>query len=82
MEVGEDRDALTHAVIGAAIEVHREMGPGLLESIYQKCLESELRRSGIVCLPQARLPLVYKGEELGDEFILDTFFSLVVWSSN
>jgi GxxExxY protein len=34
----EERDTLTQMIIGAAIEVHREMGPGLLESVYQKCL--------------------------------------------
>ena len=39
----EERDTLTHTVIGAAIEVHRVMGPGLLESVYQACLEEELQ---------------------------------------
>jgi GxxExxY protein len=34
----EEKDPLTHAVIGAAMEVHRHMGPGLLESVYQKCM--------------------------------------------
>jgi GxxExxY protein len=57
----KERDPLTYAVIGAAIEVHREMGPGLLESVYQKCLEVELKLRGIVFQAQARLPLVYKG---------------------
>jgi GxxExxY protein len=70
----EERDPLTHAVIGAAIEVHREMGPGLLESVYQKCMERELRLRGLAFQPQARLPLVYKGEILEDEFIMDFFF--------
>ena len=56
------------------MEVHREMGPGLLESVYQKCLERELRRQEIVCQPQSRLPLLYKGEVLGDEFIMDVYF--------
>jgi GxxExxY protein len=73
-EVGQERDPLTHRVIGVAMEVHREMGPGLLESVYQKCLERELKRQGIVCQPQARLPLVYKGETIDEDFILDVFF--------
>jgi GxxExxY protein len=70
----EERDSLTHDVIGAAIEVHREMGPGLLESVYQRCMEEELRLRSMVFLAQARLPLVYKGISLKDEFVLDLFF--------
>ncbi len=70
----DERDPLTHAVIGAAIEVHREMGPGLLESVYQKCMERECRLRGLTCQPQAHLPLIYKGEILDDVFILDLFF--------
>jgi len=52
---------LTERIIGAAIEVHRELGPGLLESAYEKCLCYELRSSGIPFRSQVRLPLVYKG---------------------
>jgi GxxExxY protein len=70
----EERDPLTAAVIGAAIEVHREFGPGLLESVYQKCLAWELRAREIACLPQHRLPLVYKGETIDEEFIMDFYF--------
>jgi GxxExxY protein len=73
-EMGEERDPLTHLVIGAAMEVHREMGPGLLESVYQKCLERELKLQRITCQPQALLPLVYKGDILDDDFIMDVFF--------
>jgi GxxExxY protein len=70
----EERDSLSHLVIGAAIEVHREMGPGLLESVYQKCMERELQLRGAVFQAQARLPLVYKGTPLDDEFVLDLYF--------
>ncbi len=70
----QERDPLTALVIGAAIEVHREMGPGLLESVYQKCLERELKLQGISFQPQVRLPLVYKGESLDEEYILDIYF--------
>src|SRR5690242_2720058 len=70
----EDKDPLTGAVIGAAIEVHREMGPGLLESVYQRCMEHELRLRGLTFDPQARLPLVYKGVTLGDDLIMDIYF--------
>jgi len=70
----EERDPLTAEVIGAAIEVHREMGPGLLESVYQKCMEWELRLRGLKCQAQVRLPLVYKGQAIDDEFVLGLFF--------
>jgi GxxExxY protein len=69
----DQRDPLTYQVIGAAMEVHRQMGPGLLESVYQKCLEHELKLQGIACQPQARLPLVYKGEALDGEFVMDFY---------
>jgi GxxExxY protein len=72
----DEQDPLTQAVIGAAIEVHREMGPGLLESVYQKCLVHELRIRKVDCDPQSRLPLFYKGEVLSDEddLVMDIFF--------
>ncbi len=70
----EEKDPLTGAVLAAAIEVHREMGPGLLESVYQACLLAEFKFRGIDCLPQHRLPLMYKGRTLQDEFVLDFFF--------
>ena len=71
---GEQLDPLSHLVIGAAMEVHREMGPGLLESVYQKCLERELARQGVSCQPQARLSLIYKGEPLDDQLVMDVYF--------
>jgi GxxExxY protein len=49
------------------------MGPGLLESVYQKCMEVELQGRGLSCQAQARLPLVYKGRAIDDEFIMDLF---------
>jgi GxxExxY protein len=70
----DEKDPLTHAVIGAAIEVHREMGPGLLESVYQKCMERELRLRNLMFQAQARIPLIYKGEVLDDEFVMDLYF--------
>jgi GxxExxY protein len=70
----EIRDPLTHLVIGAAMEVHRHLGPGLLESVYQTCLKIELEERGATFIPQARLPLFYKGRPTGQEFILDFHF--------
>ncbi len=50
------------------------MGPGLLESVYQSCLEEEFRIRGIKCDPQFRVPLSYKGISLSDYLVLDFFF--------
>ena len=70
----EERDPLTQAVIGAAIEVHREMGPGLLESVYQACLEYELQLRNIAFERQVRLPIIYKGAIVADELVMDVYF--------
>ena len=50
---------LTEAVIGAAISVHRELGPGLLESVYEKCLALELTESGLQIAAQKEIPLTF-----------------------
>ena len=70
----EDKDPLTELVIGAAIEVHKLMGPGLLESIYQKCMEEELRLRDCPYEAQLRLPPRYKGVALGDDLVMDFYF--------
>ena len=67
----DERDPLTGLVIGAAIEVHREMGPGLLESVYQACMEEERRLRGAAFTAQFHLPLVYKSNPLKDYLVLD-----------
>ena len=56
--------ALSHEIIGAAIEVHRWLGPGLLESVYEAALCKELRLRGMVIDRQVSLPVIYKGEVL------------------
>lgn len=53
---------LTKKIIGAAIDVHKEVGPGLLESIYEECLAAELEDRKIVFWRQLELPVRYKGE--------------------
>jgi GxxExxY protein len=70
----EEKDPLTEVVIGAAIEVHRIMGPGLLESVSQRCMEEELRLRNCPVDPQARIPLRYKGDALGDDLVMDLYF--------
>lgn len=62
---------LAHAVIGSAIEVHRELGPGLLESAYCQCLAHELSRRGIPFLREYPLPIRYKGELVDCGYRLD-----------
>ena len=66
-----DLSELSGAVIGAAIEVHRELGPGLLESAYELALERELGLRKVSVQRQVAVPLEYKGIELGDGFRLD-----------
>jgi GxxExxY protein len=56
-----ETDFLTQKVIGCAIEVHKELGPGLLESSYECCLMYELAKAGIVAKKQVVLPINYKG---------------------
>lgn len=71
MTADDEDDPLTRAVIGAAIEVHRALGPGLLESVYHRCLCHELTLRGIPHRSPVRLPVRYKGVDLGDDLIMD-----------
>lgn len=71
MEVND----LTKEIIGAAIEVHRVLGPGLLESVYETCLCRELELRSIQFERQKALPLVYKGMELDCGCRLDLLVS-------
>lgn len=66
-----EADPLTHSVIGAAIEVHKHLGLGLLESAYEECLAHELGLRGISCRRQVALPLEYKGKELNESYRMD-----------
>ena len=62
---------ITEAIIGAAIEVHRALGPGLLESAYLQCLCRELQLRGLPFLCEQPLPLVYKGLRLDCGYRVD-----------
>ncbi len=62
---------LTHTIIGAAIDVHKELGPGLLESIYEKCIAHLLREKGLNVVSQQKVPLVFRGLHLGCELRFD-----------
>ena len=64
-------NSISDRIIGAAIEVHRHLGPGLLESSYQACLCRELELRAIRHRSQLRLPLEYKGVQLPKGYIID-----------
>jgi GxxExxY protein len=64
-------DKLSEKVIGAAIEVHRALGPGLLESAYQECMEYELNEQGIAVTLEVILPIQYKKLKLKKGYKLD-----------
>ena len=67
----ERADALSKRVIGAAIEVHRKMGPGLIESIYEKCFMRELQLNEIPAKNQLIVPIEYKGFTFEEALRLD-----------
>ena len=62
---------LTEKIIGAAIEVHRELGPGLLESAYSQCLARELYLRGIAFILEKPIPVEYKGTKLDCAYRID-----------
>jgi GxxExxY protein len=68
---GEERDPLTARIIGAAIEVHKALGAGLLESAYEGCMEHELKLQGLSVKRQVVLPVTYKGLTLEQAYRID-----------
>lgn len=66
-----DLSGLTRSIIGAAIEVHRHLGPGLLESAYEECLCYELSQAGLSFRRQVAIPVIYKGLKLTCNYRLD-----------
>ena len=80
MKTKEEFNNLSKEVIGAAIEVHRELGPGLLESSYEASLQHELELRGFASVRQLLLPITYKGLVIPDAYRIDLLVedSLVV----
>ena len=66
-------DNLTYSIIGAAIEVHKLMGRGLLESVYHQCLKEELTLRNINFISEMKIPIIYKEKELESDFRCDLF---------
>jgi len=64
-------NTLTYSIIGAAIEVHRELGPGLLESVYHRCLKQELANRRIQYRSELKVDIDYKGERLDADLRCD-----------
>jgi GxxExxY protein len=62
---------LAYKIVGGAIEVHKNLGPGLLESIYEACLLDELRDMGLHIKSQVYVPIIYKNKDLGGHLKLD-----------
>lgn len=66
-------DLITYEIIGAAIEVHKALGPGLLESVYHKCLKKELEFKNISFETELSIPIKYKGEDIDADLRCDFF---------
>ena len=74
----KDIDELTYRIIGCAIEVHKELGPGLMESVYEKCILKELQLQGLHVTSQQPVPLEYKGVSIGANLRYDVLVENLV----
>ncbi len=62
---------ISYKIVGCAIEVHKQLGPGLLESVYETCFVDELISQGLKVERQIPVPILYKGKDLGTNLVLD-----------
>ncbi|HNX43085.1 MAG TPA: GxxExxY protein [Bacteroidales bacterium] len=62
---------ISYTIVGCAIEVHKTLGPGLLESVYHNCMKDEMRNWNLKFESQVWVPVSYKGKDLGGKFRLD-----------
>ena len=69
---------LVYDIVGCAIEVHKQLGPGLLETIYEKCLIKEIQDYGFHVKSQVPVPIRYKGKLLNQELKLDLLINNLI----
>ncbi len=62
---------IAYKAVGCAIEVHKQLGPGLLESVYETCLAEELSAAGLQVKRQVQLPVIYRGKQLDNVLRID-----------
>jgi len=74
----KDYNILTHKIIGCCVEVHKELGPGLMESVYEICAESVMTKQGLYVQRQVVLPVTFRGEKLNKEFMIDTIVNELI----
>ena len=70
-KIPADLESLSYKIIGLAIEVHRQLGPGLLESAYQQCLYYEIKKAGLKVEKEITLPIIYKEIKLDQGYRID-----------
>ena len=70
-KIPTDLESLSYKIIGLAIEVHRQLGPGLLESAYQQCLYYEIKKAGLKVEKEITLPIIYKDITLDQGYRID-----------
>lgn len=70
-KISEDLYKISYTIIGLAIEVHKHLGPGLLESAYQECLFYEIKKEGLIVEKEKSLPIIYKDLKLEHGYRID-----------
>lgn len=78
MLLEKDYNQLSYDIIRCAIEVHMELGPGLMESVYHVCLKNQLIKEGFQVKCQVQLPVCFKGEVLDKDFVIDMLVEDVI----
>ncbi len=74
----KDYNALSQKIIHCCMEVHNELGPGLMESVYEVCAENVMTKAGLFVQRQVVLPVRFKGEKLNKEFVIDTMVNELI----